>query len=256
MESTYILATGPLVNGQRATIGSVNYDRAIQQLVPKTIDGHILTLTLQLQLTIADAPTGPQFFIPTGTNTAPPIDLSANPILDPANAALGLVIQTIGDDSTRDVIVTISSIGSGATLDPNWVIPTQTNLQSLLDDQTFTAITSPSIRGKQVNPIPPALTNRVLEWRNLAARRSALGADGSIDSAYLRSLLFCTLNDLALGTAGLGFLLTRWEKEFARANKTWDELAKGERPVMPPKNPLPVQPVPGATWGSDPPIEL
>jgi len=256
MESTYILAAGLLSNGQTFTIGSVNYDRTLQQLVPKTIDGHLLTQNLPMQLTVADVPTGLQFFIPTGANTALPVDLSAAPIFVPAGSALGLVIQTIGDDSVRDVIVTISSQSSGATLDPNWIVPTATDLKTAMDDQTYSAATSAAIRGKQADPVPALLSARVLEFRRIAARHSALGPAGSIDGGFLRMLIVLVKHDLLSGSQALRTFVDGMKDDWDWANKQLERLIDGKSPVMPPVNPLATQPVPGASYGSEPRIDL
>ena len=252
-ESTYILAIGALVNGQTFTVGSVGYDRAIQQLVPKTIDGHAAAAVVSLQLTVNSVPVGSVFSIPAGQNGAN-IDLSANPITDPANSDLGLVIITANGE--RDIIVTVSSTASGSGLDPNWQVPTAGDLQSRIDAPTYAAFTGAVLRGSQADPVPQILSDLTQTVRSLASRRSQLGPPGTIPASFKTYFLSLCKQELFQRTPALRNLLDTIKTETDAANKRLDMLATGKWPIEPPTAPLTTQPVSGASWGSDPAIDL
>ena len=253
-ESTYILAPGLLNNGDRTTIGSVGYDRSIQQLVPKTTDGHVASANIVLQLTVAGVAVGNSFFIPSGTNAALPIDLSAHPITDPAGSDLGLVIVTANGE--RDVIVTISSTASGSGLDPNWHVPTAGDLQSRIDANTYAEVTSAVMQGAQADPLPQILADLTQTIRSLASRHSQLGPAGTIPASFKTYFLSLCKAELSGRISAVRYLLESIKGEVDSANKRLDMLAKGQWPIEPPVNPLPTQPIPGASWGSDTAIDL
>ena len=252
-ESTYILAIGALANGQTFTVGSVGYDRAIQQLVPKTIDGHAAAAVVSLQLTVNSVPVGNVFSIPAGQNGAN-IDLSANPIDDPANADLGLVIITANGE--RDIIVTVSSTASGSGLDPNWQVPTAGDLQSRIDASTYAEVNSATMQGAQSDPVPQILSDLTQTVRSLASRHSQLGPAGTIPSSFKTYFLSLCKAELFGRISAVRYLLESIKGEVDSANKRLDMLAKGQWPIEPPVNPLPTQPIPGASWGSDTAIDL
>jgi len=252
-ESTYILATGLLTDGATYTVGSVGYDRSIQALALRTIDGHAAGAGVSCQLTVGGAPATATFGLPVGQNSAN-IDLSQTPVTDPANSDLGLIIITANGE--RDLILTVTSQSNAVSLDPNWQVPTAGDLQSRIDAPTYAAFTSSILRGSQADPIPQILSDLTQTIRSLASRHSQLGPAGTIPTSFKTYFLGLCKQELFGRVAALRLFQDNIKAEVESANKRLDMLAKGQWPIEPPVAPLNPQPVAGASWGSDPAIDL
>ena len=252
-ESTYILAAGLLTDSATFTVGSVGYDRSIQALAVRTVDGHAAAANTVLQLTVSGVPAGDPITLTAGQNKTD-VDTSSAPLACMAGADLGLKVVTNGGE--RDIIVTVSSTASGSGLDPNWQVPTAGDLQSRIDASTYAEVNSATMQGAQSDPVPQILSDLTQTVRSLASRHSQLGPAGTIPSSFKTYFLSLCKAELFGRISAVRYLLESIKGEVDSANKRLDMLAKGQWPIEPPVNPLPTQPIPGASWGSDTAIDL
>lgn len=136
-----------------------------------------------------------------------------------------------------------------------WVTPTAAMVQAEIAAPIYAQFTSIAMKGSQSDPVPQILADLVALVRNLASRHSALAAEGMIPMSLLPYFITKAKQKIFARIPNSSFV-EKIKDDVAEADRVIRMLAKGEWPIEPPTNPVTTQPVSGAAWGSDSPIDL